>query len=85
MQQTIYKTVTGSIIASLESGVAPWVRPWNAAHSADCNAVSGNAYKGVNRLILAAAFKPHASNATEGHADILRGSWTTEEVGGDDV
>jgi len=25
------------------------------------------------------------SNANEGHADILRGSWTIEEVGGDRV
>jgi len=61
---TIYETVTSAIITGLESGVAPWVKPWNAANAADRNAVSGNAYKGVNRLILAAAFKPNAHWAT---------------------
>jgi len=64
MSASIYETVTNAIIASLESGVAPWVKPWNAAHTADCNAVSGKAYKGVNRLILAAAFKPNAQWGT---------------------
>jgi len=64
MSASIYETVTNAIIASLESGVAPWVKPWNAANAADCNAVSGKAYKGVNRLILAAAFKPNAQWAT---------------------
>jgi len=64
MSASIYDTVTSAIIASLESGVAPWVKPWNAANAADYNAVSGKAYKGVNRLILAAAFKPNAQWAT---------------------
>ena len=27
----IYQEVTNAIVAQLEEGVAPWVRPWNSA------------------------------------------------------
>jgi antirestriction protein ArdC len=46
--QTVYDRITGSIIAALEQGVAPWVRPW--AVSLPCNAVSQRHYRGVNVL-----------------------------------
>lgn len=45
-----YETVTNEIIKQLESGCAPWVRPWNAG--SDRNLISGSEYRGVNRLIL---------------------------------
>lgn len=45
-----YENVTNEIIKQLESGCAPWVRPWNAG--ADRNLISGTEYRGVNRLIL---------------------------------
>lgn len=48
----IYQSVTDSIIAQLEKGAAPWVKPWRADSSADKNLVTGKAYQGVNRLIL---------------------------------
>ena len=51
---TIYDDVTNSIIAELENGAAPWVKPWSATlKETDRNAVSGKGYRGVNRLILA--------------------------------
>ena len=46
--QTVYERITGSIIAALEQGVAPWVRPW--AMSLPFNAVSRREYRGVNIL-----------------------------------
>lgn len=57
MSNPIYKTVTDQIIAELEKGAAPWVKPWHAdaASGADHNIVSGAAYRGVNRLILGMA------------------------------
>ena len=32
-QQDIYTRVTGQIIASLEQGVRPWIKPWNGEHA----------------------------------------------------
>jgi antirestriction protein ArdC len=57
MSNPIYQTVTDQIIAELEKGAAPWVKPWHAdaASGADHNIVSGAAYRGVNRLILGMA------------------------------
>ena len=36
----MYKTVTDSIIAELEKGAIPWVKPWKADSSADKNFIS---------------------------------------------
>ena len=58
MSNPIYKTVTDSIIAELEKGAAPWVKPWHAdaiTGGADHNIVTGAVYRGVNRLILGMA------------------------------
>ena len=33
-RQDVYTRITGSIIASLEQGVRPWQKPWNAEHAA---------------------------------------------------
>jgi antirestriction protein ArdC len=58
MSNPIYKTVTDQIIAELEKGAAPWVKPWHAdaaSGGADHNIVSGAAYRGVNRLITGMA------------------------------
>jgi antirestriction protein ArdC len=57
MTNPIYQTVTNAIIAELEKGAAPWVKPWHADASsgADYNIVSGAEYRGINRLILGMA------------------------------
>ena len=52
---SLYDEVTASIIAHLEEGVFPWVRPWSKALAAPGlprNAVTGRAYSGINVLIL---------------------------------
>ena len=48
----MYKTVTDSIIAELEKGAIPWVKPWKADGSADKNFISQKPYQGINRLLL---------------------------------
>jgi antirestriction protein ArdC len=48
----MYQQVTNSIIAELEKGAIPWVKPWRADSSADRNLVSKKAYQGINRLLL---------------------------------
>jgi antirestriction protein ArdC len=56
MKTDLYQRVTDAVISSLEQGVRPWVRPWNAEHAAGrisrplrCN---GQPYQGVNVLVL---------------------------------
>lgn len=50
----IYQTVTDRIIASLETGVAPWIRPWHdgAVAQRPRNANSKREYSGINVWLL---------------------------------
>ena len=34
LKQDIYTRITAKIVAALEGGVRPWVKPWNAEHAA---------------------------------------------------
>lgn len=52
---SLYDEVTSFIIAQLEAGVVPWVRPWSAASAAPGlprNAVTKRPYTGINILLL---------------------------------
>jgi antirestriction protein ArdC len=52
----IYTRVTNAIIADLEKGVRPWLKPWDAEHAAGRITrplrFNGEPYKGVNVLML---------------------------------
>ena len=53
----LYEEITSHIIADLEAGIFPWARPWDARgesqiFSLPTNAATGNAYSGINILIL---------------------------------
>jgi antirestriction protein ArdC len=50
----LYSEVTARIIAELERGAAPWVRPWSATAGANtpCNAVTSRPYSGCNVILL---------------------------------
>jgi antirestriction protein ArdC len=52
----VYQRVTAKIIADLELGVRPWLKPWNAEHAAGRITrplrANGQPYKGVNVLML---------------------------------
>jgi len=49
---TVYQEVTDSIIAQLEQGATPWIKPWKTDSTADKNFLSQAPYKGINRLML---------------------------------
>ncbi len=55
-RQDVYSRITAQIIASLEKGVRPWVRPWNAEHAAGRITrplrYNGQPYTGINVLSL---------------------------------
>ena len=48
---TTYEIITESIIKQLESGVAPWRKPWRTEPPS--NLVSKKEYRGINIFILA--------------------------------
>jgi antirestriction protein ArdC len=54
----LFQEVTDSIIAQLEQGAAPWVKPWNGdgghpgASNVPRNHLTGKAYRGINTLVL---------------------------------
>ena len=56
MRKDIYQRVTDSIVAELERGVRPWLKPWNAEHAAGriTRALRSNLvpYQGINVLML---------------------------------
>lgn len=52
---SLYSEITDRIIADLERGCVPWVRPWGAAKAAiglPKNAATRRSYSGINILIL---------------------------------
>jgi antirestriction protein ArdC len=54
MKRDLYAEVSARIVAELETGAAPWVRPWSATPGANtpCNAVSNRPYSGSNVVLL---------------------------------
>src|SRR2546426_126240 len=47
---SVYEIVTEQVIKQLETGVAPWRKPWRT--EMPCNLVSGKAYRGMNVFLL---------------------------------
>lgn len=54
VRRDLHQEVTQAIIAALEKGTAPWIRPWDkgAAESFPVNASTGVPYRGINVLLL---------------------------------
>ena len=52
----VYSRITNKIIADLEQGVRPWMKPWNADHAAGRITRplrhNGIPYKGINVVML---------------------------------
>lgn len=63
-RRNIRQEVTNTIIAALEAGVAPWVKPWKAANGGGLpqKQDTGESYRGVNILLLMLAGMAFASN-----------------------
>ena len=55
-RQDVYSRITSQIVASLEQGVRPWVKPWSAEHAAGRVTqplrFNGKPYSGINTLSL---------------------------------
>ena len=51
-KRDIQAEVTARILSDLESGTPTWVKPWSAGTSEPVNHSTGNAYSGINTLIL---------------------------------
>lgn len=54
MKRDLYAEVSARIIAELERGAAPWVKPWSATagHNVPCNAATNRPYSGCNVVLL---------------------------------
>jgi antirestriction protein ArdC len=54
MRRDLYADVSARIIAELEAGAAPWVKPWSATpgQNVPCNAVTNRPYSGCNVVLL---------------------------------
>ena len=56
MKADVYERVTNQIVAELEKGVRPWMKPWNAEHAAGRITrplrANGIPYRGINVLML---------------------------------
>ena len=55
-REDLYQTVTDTIVAELERGVAPWVQPWRTLDArfggGPFNGYTARGYRGVNVLLL---------------------------------
>ena len=54
MKRDLYAEVTARIVAELERGAAPWVKPWaaTAGQNVPQNAVTNRPYSGCNVILL---------------------------------
>ena len=54
MKRDLYSEVSDRIVAELEAGAPPWVKPWSATPGANtpCNAVTNRPYSGCNVVLL---------------------------------
>jgi antirestriction protein ArdC len=67
-KQDVYTRITNQIVTSLETGVRPWVKPWNAEHAAGRISRplrhNGEPYTGINVLSLWASSTAQGFAAT---------------------
>src|SRR6202140_4001102 len=54
MKRDLYAKVSSRIVAELEAGAAPWVKPWSATAGANspCSAATNRPYSGCNVVLL---------------------------------
>lgn len=51
-KRDIQAEVTAKIVAALQEGRAPWVKPWDGKRSRALNPLSGTMYRGINTMLL---------------------------------
>jgi antirestriction protein ArdC len=54
LNRDLYHDVTSRILAELEQGALPWIKPWSATAGANvpANAVTNRPYSGCNVILL---------------------------------
>jgi antirestriction protein ArdC len=54
MKRDLYSEVSARIVAELEGGAAPWIKPWSATAGMNtpCNALTNRPYSGCNVVLL---------------------------------
>jgi len=54
MKRDLYADVSARIMAELETGAAPWIKPWSstAGGNTPCNGVTNRPYSGCNVVLL---------------------------------
>lgn len=53
MDRDLYQVVTDKLVAALEAGTPPWIRPWSGAlERVPLNALSRRPYRGINCVLL---------------------------------
>jgi antirestriction protein ArdC len=54
MKRDLYAEVSARIVAELERGAAPWIKPWSASPGMNtpCNAATNRPYSGCNVVLL---------------------------------
>lgn len=65
MNNDFYQNVTNRIVAAIEAGTPPWVRPWSVIDQRPHNAATKRSYRGINTVLLTleAGLKGYASSA----------------------
>lgn len=67
MKTDIYEKVTATIVAELEKGERPWLKPWNAEHAAGRITrplrANGIPYRGINVVMLWGSAVEHGFSA----------------------
>jgi antirestriction protein ArdC len=60
-----YQDVTNRIVAAIEAGTPPWVKPWSVSDQRPKNFATQRLYRGINSLLLGLEAQAHgyASNA----------------------
>jgi antirestriction protein ArdC len=60
VSQTVYETITSTILTALRKGVVPWRKPWHVQSNTPVNVVSNKAYRGINVFLLGLSeFRDH--------------------------
>jgi antirestriction protein ArdC len=54
-----YQNVTDRIVAAIEAGTPPWVRPWSVSDQRPKNAATNRLYRGINSLLLGLEAQAH--------------------------
>jgi N-terminal domain of anti-restriction factor ArdC/Resolvase, N terminal domain/Helix-turn-helix domain of resolvase len=73
MKRDLYTEVSSRIVAELERGAAPWIKPWSATPGQNVpqNAVSNRPYSGCNVILLFRSMADPWADTTTPHGRLM--------------